>query len=58
MYTQNSHKLWPNLAPVDRGTKKLVMDKGSSDFSEDLVRTLEIGHVFYIYGVILEYDKA
>ena len=42
MYTQISHKLWPNLAPVDRGSKKLVMDKVRWNFSIDLVRLAQI----------------
>ena len=41
-YTQTSYKLWPNLAPVDRGSKKLVMEKVSWEFSEDLVRLARI----------------
>ena len=41
-YTQTSHKLWPNLAPVDKGSKKLVMDKVSWDFSKDLIRLVGI----------------
>ena len=29
MFTQTSDKLWANLEPVNRGGKKLVMDKVS-----------------------------
>ena len=41
-YTQTSHKLWPNIAPISRGSKKLVIDKLSGDFSEDLVKLVRI----------------
>ena len=37
-YSQTSQKLRSNPAPVDRGSKKLVMDEVSWNFSEDLVR--------------------
>ena len=37
-YTQTFHKLWPNLALVDKDSKKVVMDKVGWDLSEGLIR--------------------
>ena len=42
MSIQTSDGLWPNLLSVDRGSKKLVMDKVSWGFTEDLIRSIGI----------------